>query len=221
VSTRRLLSHAEAQTVYDRIGRWQETQAFYEKPALDALLAHGSFETASSILEVGCGTGRLAERLLQNQCPSTTRYVGMDLSPRMVAIARARLASFEEQAEIHPTDGSFSFDWPTGSQDRVVATYLLDLLSDADIRSFLAESHRLLGETGRLCLAGLTWGESLLGRVVPHLWSAVHTIRPEWVGGCRPLRMTRFVESGPWRIAHHEVVRSWGVPSEVLIATPT
>ena len=206
--------------VYDRIGRWQDTQSFYEEPALDALIAHGGFASAPSILEVGCGTGRFAERLLRDHCSPTTRYVGADLSPRMVEIARNRLASVGERARVVQTDGAFDFDWPDGSQDRIVATYLLDLLPAADIRAFLTEAHRLLGNDGRLCLAGLTWEEGLLGQIVPSLWVAVHAIRPQWVGGCRPLRMRRFVAAGSWTIRHHEIVRRWGVPSEVLVAMP-
>ena len=206
--------------MYNRVGRGQDTQAFYEDPALDALIAHSDFEAAQSILEVGCGTGRLADRLLRTHCPPSARYVGVDLSPRMVTIARNRLASLGERATVVETDGSFGFDVAAGTQDRVVATYLLDLLSEADIRSFLVEAHRLLHSDGHLCLAGLTWGDDLLARLVSQGWAAVHACRPEWVGGCRPLRMRRFLPDGPWTVSHHEVVRAWGVPSEVLVATP-
>jgi len=195
-------------------------QAFYEDPALDALIAHGDFEEALSILEFGCGTGRLAERLLRNLCPEETRYVGLDLSPRMVAIARDRLAPFRDCAEVIETDGAFSVDRGDGSQDRIVATYLLDLLSERDIRAFLAEAHRLLGEKGRLCLAGLTWGNDLLARIVSRVWATLHALRPEWVGGCRPLWMRPVLHEEAWTIVHHESVRAWGVPSDVLVAVP-
>lgn len=214
------LSRPEVRAVYDRVGRWQDTQAFYEAAAFDALIAHGDMGGAQSIIEVGCGTGRLAERLLRDHCLPTTTYVGVDLSPRMVELARSRLAPFGDRAEVVQTDGAFSYDRPAGAQDRVVATYLLDLLSEEDIRAFLAEAHRLLNEDGRLCLAGLTWGDDLLGRAVSRAWAAMHALRPEWVGGCRPLRMHRFVAAGPWTVAHRAVVRAWGVPSEVVIAEP-
>jgi ubiquinone/menaquinone biosynthesis C-methylase UbiE len=220
VAPGRLLSRSEARAVYDRIGRGQETQAVYEDAALDALIAHADFEAAQTILEIGCGTGRLAERLLRDHCPDEARYHGVDLSPRMVDIARERLAPFGERAEVVETDGGFSFDWADGSQDRIVATYLLDLLSEPDIRVFLQEAHRLLGDEGRLCLAGLTWGDDLLARTVSGAWAALHALRPTWVGGCRPLRMRSFVDDGVWTVTHHEVVRAWGVPSEVLVATP-
>jgi hypothetical protein len=101
-----------------------------------------------------------------------------------------------------------------------VATYVLDLLPEGDIRALLAEAHRLLNPSGRLCLAGLTIGESVLGRVVSSLWGAVHAIRPESVGGCRPLRMVPFLDESRWDVLHREIVRVWGVPSEVLIASP-
>lgn len=220
VTDGRLLTRSEARAVYDRIGRGQDTQAFYEDPALDALVAHGNFGAARAVLEVGCGTGRLAERLLRDHYPPSARYVGADLSPRMVEIARERLASAGGRATVVETDGAFAFDFADGSQDRVVATYLLDLLSESDIQAFLTEAHRLLDENGRLCLAGLTWGDDGLGRVVSGAWAALHAFRPAWVGGCRPLRMCRFLDDGSWTIDHHEVVRAWGVPSEVLIATP-
>lgn len=216
----RLLSHSEARAVYDRIGWRQDTQAFYEDPALDVLVAHGDFGSAASILEMGCGTGRLAERLLRDHCPPSARYVGLDLSPRMVEIARDRLRPFEERAEVVQTDGRLETDRPSGSHDRVLATYLLDLLSTDDIRTFLNEAHRLLRDHGRLCLTGLTHGKSLLGRMVSASWARVHALRPEWVGGCRPLHLRPLVEAGPWIILHREVVRAWGVPSEILIASP-
>ncbi len=217
---RRLLSRDDARRVYNRIGEWQDTQAFYEDSALDALIEQGNFQGASTIFEVGCGTGRLAERLLRDHCSSDARYVGVDLSPRMVEIARSRLEPFAERAEACLTDGGFDFERADGSQDRVVATYVLDLLSAADIRDFLAEAHRLLSPTGRLCLAGLTPGESVLGRMISSLWRTIHAIRPEWVGGCRPLRTDSFLDEAHWEEVQRTVVRGWGVPSEVLVVSP-
>ena len=43
----------------------------------------------------------------------------------------------------------------------VVSTYVLDILSDADIASMLRESHRLLRPGGVLCLTGLTFPQVL------------------------------------------------------------
>ena len=221
MSERRTLSRAEAEAVYDRIGAWQDTQAFYEAPALDALIRRADFHEAASVMEIGCGTGRLAERLLRAHCPSHARYDAYDLSEMMVRIARERLASFGPRATVHPTDGRLSLNGSNGLYDRVVATYLLDLLSRADARTFLREAHRRLREDGRLCLAGLTWGRSFWARGVSGLWDILHRIRPEWVGGCRPLRHRALLDGARWSVRAHTVVRAWGVPSEVLVAQPT
>ena len=216
----RTLSPDEAAAVYDRIGRAQDTQAFYETPAIDVLIEHGALATATRILEVGCGTGRVAERLLCDHCPAEAQYVGFDVSERMVEIARARLAACADRATVEPTDGTFAYNLSPASQDRVVATYVLDLLAPDAIQHVLDEAHRLLQADGYLCLAGLTWGTRPVGRLVSTLWAAVHRLRPEWVGGCRPLRMRPFLADDKWEVVHHDQVQAWGVPSEVLIATP-
>jgi ubiquinone/menaquinone biosynthesis C-methylase UbiE len=215
-----MLTPDEAAAVYDRIGRAQDTQAFYETPAIDVLIEHGAFGAAHTILEVGCGTGRVAERLLRDHCSSEAQYHGFDLSERMTQIARARLSAYAERATVEQTNGTFAFDGPTASQDRVLATYVLDLLAPDAIQRVLEEAHRLLRADGRLCLAGLTWGTRPVGRLVSAAWAAVHRLRPEWVGGCRPLRMRQALPDDSWSVVHHEQVQAWGVPSEVLIATP-
>ena len=217
---RRFLSGPEIRTVYDRTGRWQDAQAVYDAPAVDALLAHGAFEEADTLFEIGCGTGRVADRLLRSHAPPDARYVGVDLSATMVDLARDRMAAFGDRAEVVQTDGTFAYNFSDGSQDRVVATYVLDLLSPADRRAVLNEAHRLLASDGRLCLAGLTWGERPLGRCVAAAWAAVHAVRPEWVGGCRPVRTRDVLPGEQWRLHHCESVRAWGVPSEVLVAGP-
>lgn len=214
------LSRAEARAVYDRIGRCQDTQAFYEAPAFDVLVTHSGFDEAETVFEVGCGTGRFAERLLRDQCPPSAQYEGLDLSATMVQIARERLAPFGKRAAVIQTDGALTFDRPNGSQDRFVATYLLDLLSRNDARTLLTEARRLLRSSGRLCLAGLTWGTGPLSAVVTRLWAGLHALRPRWVGGCRPIRVQSLLQEEQWQVLYHTVVAAWGVPSEVLIATP-
>lgn len=220
MASRRVLSRREAKAVYDRIGEWQDTQAFYEDPALDALVEHGGFEEARAIFEVGCGTGRFAERLLRDHCPEGAQYEGVDLSATMVEGARDRLAPFGGRATVRRTDGGLTFDRAEGSRDRVVATYVLDLLSREDARTLIEEAHRLLAADGRLCLAGLTWGCDALSRGVSVVWDTLHAIRPAWVGGCRPVEARPLLEEARWREQHHDVVTAWGVPSEVLVATP-
>lgn len=215
---RGVLSRREVERVYDRVGQMQDAQAFYEAPALAALVRHGDFGAAQRVVEVGCGTGRFAARLLRDALPPDARYRGVDLSRTMTRLARRALRPFSDRATVTCTDGRLRFDLPDASQDRVVATYVLDLLSDADVRTFLDEAHRLLAPGGRLCVAGLTWGVGPVSTLVAHLWDLVHAARPTWVGGCRPMNVRARLSPRRWHVAHREVVTPWGVPSEVLVA---
>ncbi len=216
-----VLTPEQARTFYDRFGRRQDSQAFYEDPALDAMLAAGQFETARSVFEFGCGTGRLAERLVTERLPSDAVYTGIDISPVMIGLARQRLETFDSRVSLHESDGSAGIDMPSESCDRFVSTYVLDLLSEDDVRTVLEEAHRILSAGGRLCLTGLTAGFTPVSRCVTALWSAVHRIRPQLVGGCRPVRLDRFLDNGRWHITFQQQVAPWGIPSQIVVAEKT
>jgi ubiquinone/menaquinone biosynthesis C-methylase UbiE len=213
-----MLTRAQARAFYDRFGARQDSQAFYEDPAINALLPHAGFEQASAVLEFGCGTGRLARRLLSEQLPATASYVGCDASATMVALARRRLADFGGRARVVLTDGAMNLPAPDGSVDRFLSTYVLDLLPAEDMTALLAEAHRVLREGGRLCLAGLTHGPCGWSRWVSRLWERLHARRPALVGGCRPVEVASFLEPAHWLLRHRAVVTAYGIPSEVLVA---
>ena len=105
-----------------------------------------------------------------------------------------------------------------GGCDRFVATYVFDLLSEDAIQAWLEEAYRVLRPGGLLCTAGLTDGRRLLSRAVMAAWRGVHAVRPQWVGGCRPLRLAAHLDGARWRMAHHAVLEPWGMPGEVLVA---
>lgn len=67
--------------------RWEELrrELFGERFALEALAA--LLPEAAEIVDLGCGTGILLERL----APYVRRAIGVDASPEMLALARARL----------------------------------------------------------------------------------------------------------------------------------
>jgi len=216
----RVLSPAAARAYYDRFGRKQDSQGFYEDPALDELIAHAGFGQAQSVFEFGCGTGKLAARLLQSHLPPAASYRGCDISPVMIELAQRRLQPYAERAQVALSDGDVRFALPDRSVDRVVCSYVLDLLSAADIRRFFAEAHRTLTPQGRVCLASLTHGVGLGSRIVSSLWTAVFRLHPAIVGGCRPIDLDRFLDARQWRVMHQRVVTPFGVPSAVLVLAP-
>lgn len=213
----RVLSPSAAQAYYDRFGKKQDSQGFYEDPALDDLIAHASFQGAQSVFEFGCGTGKFAVRILETHLPPSAKYLGCDVSPIMIELAKQRLEAYVGHVQVALSDGSVRFPLPDHSVDRVVSSYVLDLLSEADIRRFFSEAHRTLVPGGKVCLASLTRGTSLPSRIVSSLWTAVFRMNPAIVGGCRPIFLDAFVDSQHWQVVHKSVLTPFGVPSEVLV----
>jgi ubiquinone/menaquinone biosynthesis C-methylase UbiE len=212
------LSHEQARQFYDEFGARQDKQGWYEDPATEVLTAAARLETASSVVEFGCGTGRLAAALLSARLPPPCSYLGLDASTTMCGLARQRLKTWAQRAEVRQTDGTPQLPVATGSVDRVLTTYVLDLLSVADIGAFLSEAHRVLAPKGLLCTVGLTPGERGAARWVTALWRRVHRGNPARVGGCRPLRLAELLPEQHWNIVHRQLVVTWGLASEVLVA---
>lgn len=203
---------------YDRIGRLQDRQSFYERPATARLTAHAGFERANRVLELGCGTGAFAATLLERRLPADCSYLGIDISPRMAAIATERLRPWSDRAEAQLIDGSQAIPEPADSADRFIANYVLDLLSAEQSAAVLSEAGRVLTPGGKLCLVSLTHGERRSTRVVSRAWQIIWSYWPAVVGGCRPIELIPRLSTGGWAIDHRSVVSAWGLTSEVLVA---
>jgi ubiquinone/menaquinone biosynthesis C-methylase UbiE len=213
-----MLSREQARAFYDRFGAKQDWQRFYERTAIRDLLAHGAFEEARAVFELGCGTGWLAGLLLAGSLPESATYVGFDLSSTMVTLAGNRLARYGGRARVEHTDGSPELPFPERTFDRFISTYVLDILPPEEIRIMLGEARRVLVPGGRLCLVSLTEGCGTFSRVLIAFWKRVYGFRPGLVGGCRPLKLLDFISEQAWELVHHDSVAAFGVPSEVVVA---
>ena len=215
-----MLNHEQAKAFYDRFGEKQDAQAFYEDAATEDLIDHAEFGDAHEVFEMGCGTGRFAESLLQHHLPLSAHYHGIDLSETMVELARKRLGAFDTRVRVTLSNGTMALDAHDSSIDRVITNYVLDLLSTEDIVAFLREASRVLTSDGRLCLVGLTPGRGVLAGLVSTVWKLLHRIRPQLVGGCRPLSLIDFLDQTKWTILHRRVLMAYGISSEVIVARP-
>ena len=215
-----MLTHEQARRFYDWFGGRQDLQRIYEDRSLDVLVEHGAFGRAHAVVELGCGTGRLAERLLRSELPPDATYLGLDLSQTMVDLAREHVRPWLDRADVRLSDGSLRLPLPDRSCDRFVSAYVLDLLTEPDIRTALLDAHRVLVPGGLLCLASLTFGQTPWSRAMCRLWTHVHARHPMWVGGCRPLELTPFLDDG-WDVVHRQVVCTLGICTEIVVASAT
>lgn len=214
------LTPAQARKFYDRMGKRQDWQRIYEGRAITELLNHGEFSKASAVFELGCGTGVLAEKLLGHYLPPEATYIGVDISPVMVALSRARLSTFGDRVKIYQSNGEFDFNQYTSHHcDRFLAVYVLDLLPPDDINQVLEQAHKLLQSQGKLCLVSLTEGCTKVSQAIVSLWKKVKNINPQLVGGCRPLHITPYISKEHWQIEFDKSLSVSGVPSEIVVAS--
>lgn len=218
-TTDHYLSPAKAKRFYDRFGSWQDWQSFYENPAVNELMAHAAFNSSSSVFEFGCGTGAFAARLLQHHLPRDARYVGMDISGTMVSLAQKRLAPWPQRVRVYQSDGSPQVSEPDQTFDRFVSTYVFDLLAPDFIDALLSEAYRLLVPGGKLCLASMTLGASAFSRAVCWGWQHLWRLSPFITGGCHPVELSDYLRADNWGIDHRTTATSWGITSEVLVAS--
>jgi ubiquinone/menaquinone biosynthesis C-methylase UbiE len=101
------------------------------------------------ILDVGCGTGYLLDRLAA-RAPQAEALAGIDAAPAMVEVAR-RAATDDRLRFVAGT--AESLPWPAASFDLVVSTTSFDHW--ADQRTGLAQCARILEPGGRLVVADL------------------------------------------------------------------
>ena len=218
-TTDRYLSPREARCFYDRFGSRQDWQGFYENPAINELIEHAAFDFSHSVFEFGCGTGAFAARLFQHVLPAEARYVGMDISSTMVSLAQKRLAPWPQRARVYQSDGSARVPEPNQSFDRFVSTYVFDLLTPDFIDALLSETHRLLIPGGKLCLVSMTLGTSSFSRAVCWAWQRLWRLSPAITGGCHPVELCDYLRMGRWGLDHQTRATSWGITSEVLVAS--
>ncbi len=64
----------------------------------------------------------------------------------------------------------------------------------------------------------MTDGRGLFSKAVTGAFKALGAVRPSWTGGCRPVKLLDYVDRNAWSVEHHDVVTSFGVTSDVLIA---
>lgn len=208
----------EAKRFYDRFGVKQDKQ-FYERRPLRDLLSYADFEHASSVFELGCGTGGFATCLLGERLDPHARYAGIDISTTMVAIALSRLAGWSDRVAVEQADGTLKLPYPDGQFDRFVATYVFDLLPLSSIGSVLDEAHRLLGRDGKLCVVSSTAGTSPVSRIITRAWKALYEWSPGLVGGCRPLQLSKLLPTTAWRMEYVQSLSSCGIASEIVVAS--
>src|SRR5947209_16207062 len=157
--------------------------------------------SAPSVLDVGCGSGRVGELVL---AAGADYYLGVDFAEPMIELARQRLARFEERIEL--VCGDFLEVPIERSFDVILALGLFDYLPDAD--RFARRMFELCADGGAMVASFPAW--SLVK-------GPVRKVRYEWIGDCPIFNYSRERLDEMLRGAGFDSVgtlsrgRSWGV----------
>ena len=101
-------------------------------------------QASGEVLEIAVGTGRNLPHY-----PEDVRVTGIEFSPAMLAIARARARELRRDADLRAGDAR-ALDFPDERFDTVVCT--LSLCTIVDDRAAVAEARRVLRPGGRFLL---------------------------------------------------------------------
>jgi ArsR family transcriptional regulator len=97
------------------------------------------------LVDIGTGTGRM----LQLFGPGAEQALGIDRSPEMLRLARAKLAAAGLEAELRQGD-MYALPLPSGAADTVIIHQVLHFAQNP--AAAVAEAVRLLGPGGRLVI---------------------------------------------------------------------
>jgi trans-aconitate 2-methyltransferase len=124
---------------YDRIA---DPMTRWGTDVLDRLPLAGD----ETVLDAGCGSGRVTERLLERL--PRGRVVALDASPSMVETARGRLERFGDRVEYHVGDLGRPLPLAAASVDAVLSTATFHWVADHD--ALFANLAMVLRPGGRL-----------------------------------------------------------------------
>lgn len=166
-----------------------------------------------AVLEVAIGTGaQLVELARRN--PSG-RTVGVEPSDGMLERARKRLADAGLERRIELLRAS-ALELPLEDEsfDLLVNSYMLDLLSRADIPRALAEFRRVLRPGGRIVLSNMTVGVRRRQRV----WDALYARGLNLTANCRGVLAAPVLEELDFAEVSREFLSQLSFPTELVTA---
>ena len=155
------------------------------KPVHDAVLRALAAGPRARVLDVGCGTGRLAERLVGADGVRTV--VGCDFSGGMLENAAERLADARRAGRVHLVRGDATrLPFADAAFDAAVSTEAFHWFPDQD--AALRELRRVLRPGGRLMLALVSPPFEIIADVFevgmravgpPHWWTTPSRLRQQ------------------------------------------
>jgi ubiquinone/menaquinone biosynthesis C-methylase UbiE len=199
---------------WSRIYDFPLVQAATYRPVHDGVLRALAQEPCPRVLDVGCGTGRLAERLAD--AGGARSVVGIDFSAGMLAHAAERIAPLQALTNVATSlvrGDATRLPFADGSFDAAVSTEAFHWFPDQD--AALRDLRRVLRPNGRLLLALVSPPFEIVADVVEVGMRIVG--QPLW--WTTPSRLRAQVEAAGFRVERQS--RIFRIPGFLLPPTLT
>ncbi len=198
--------YTQTAPVYDVWGSLAETKARKRSLRL------AQVKDGEAVLEVAVGTGLTFQEIVKANPHG--KNIGIDLTPAMLAKAKARLGKSGVSNYQLLVGDAYHLDFPDHQFDLLMNNYMFDLLPEKDFVLVLQEFKRVLKPHGRIVLVNMTKGEHFHQR----FWESVYRINPRWLGGCRGVFLSGYMETVGFTHVTRETISQLGFPSEIISA---
>lgn len=208
-------STARAQRNYDRLARWYDWLAASEHPLVEAGLELLAAQPGEHVVEIGAGTGK-ALQILASAVGATGCVVAVDVSPRMLDVARRRLqtAGLADRVLALRSDAR-TLAVGTASCDAVFASFALELLAPADLNVALAECVRVLRPAGRLGVVAMA--ERPQPNALDRAYRWAHRRWPDTID-CRPIALGPLLTAAGLQVQQVVPRSLWGLAVDLALA---
>ena len=185
-----------SKATYDRISKYYDLVGLFENRYKALALEMADFREGERVLEVGCGTGWALERIAR-QVGESGKACGLDLSPKMLEVARDRLQKAGLMRRVELVEGDATkMRFPDEMFDAAFSTFTLELFDTPDIPVVLSEIRRVLKPGGRF--VDLSISRETVG-IVTRAYEWIHDRFPQYVD-CRPIYVERSLREAGFKI---------------------
>ncbi len=204
---------SEIGSVYDKLaGIYDIWGALTESRARKRAIELAKIEDGTTILEVAVGTGLAFFEIVKRN--PNGENTGIDLSRGMLNKAEKRLEKLAGANFTLSTGTAFNLPMKDGSVDVLMNSYMVDLMTEADMDKVLMEFRRVLKEHGRLAMVNMTTGEQFGSNI----YDFIYNIAPRLMGGCRGVNLSGKLSEHGFKVETREYIQQLLFPSEVILA---
>ena len=200
--------------VYDRMAAvYPVSSMLFHSRAHHCALRNSGLRDGMRVLEVATGSGEMFRRLVGAN-PAGRTY-GLDLSPNMAARTQRSARHKFPGSRVHCEAVDVRhMPFRDGTFDALMCCYLLELLSDDDIRLTVSEFRRVLRRDGVLTLIVIAQDRRLFN----NLYKICGRLAPAFWGRQVERAVPDLLEANALRIIRDDSVMQWFYPSRVFTA---